>query len=330
MVTPPPGRHGPVAQLLIAWAPLSVILLAYAAAHWVAAPLAADGAGRNRLGFGLHVTGPAEPDRVVFGTVPSVWLQERLVDGSAHWYDAVAALVHATHVVAIPVVTAVVWFRLRDRFRAWLAADLAFTTIGIGVYVVYPAAPPWLASDRGVIGTVDRIASPGWEYLHLGVFGELTVSGQELSNPVAAMPSLHAGSALLVTLVLWPAAGRLWRAVLMAYVVLMAAALVYTGEHYVVRRRRLAHRRDGGRRRGVVRRVTPRASRRASRRRPAAGTGWTPGPRPDRTARRRPSAACGAEVAGPQGLWPHPDGPHPRRGPFLGGSRLRPTPTMDS
>lgn len=228
-------RHGPIAQLLIAWSPLSVILLAYAAAQWVSAPLQAAGHDTtNRLGFGLHVTGPAWADRVVFGAVPSVWLQAHLVDGSARWYDAMAALVYVTHFVAIPIVTGVAWFCLRDRFTAWLAAVCTFTVVGIAVYVAYPAAPPWLASDRGVIGTVDRVTTPGWDYLHLSWVGRLVVSGQEGSNPVAAMPSLHAGGAMLVALFLWPLAKALWRAALVGYVVVMALALVYTGEHYVV------------------------------------------------------------------------------------------------
>ena len=233
----PPSRHGPVAQLLIAWAPLSVILLAYAAAQWVNAPIEAGGyraGSSNRLGFGLHVDGPAAVDRSVFGAVPSVWLQERLVDGSAHWYDAAAALVYVTHFVAIPLATAVVWFCLRDRFTAWVTAVVAFTALGVGLYVVYPAAPPWLASDLGEIGAVNRISSPGWDYLHLDLVGRAIVSGQEGSNPVAAMPSLHAGGTLLVALFLWPFAVTIWRAALLGYVTLMAVALVYTGEHYVV------------------------------------------------------------------------------------------------
>ena len=233
---PTASRHGPVAQLLLAWAPLSVILLAYAAAAWISAPLEAGGyvSGTNRLGLGLHVTGPAVADQRVFGAVPSVWLQARLVDGSGHWYDAAAALVYVTHFLGIPLVTGVVWFRLRDRFASWVAAVLAFTTLGVGVYVAYPAAPPWLASDLGVIGPVNRIASPGWDYLHLDVVGRVVVAGQGASNPVAAMPSLHAGAALLLALFLWPPAGRLWRTALLGYVVLMAVTLVYTGEHYVV------------------------------------------------------------------------------------------------
>ena len=228
------SRHGPIAQLLISWSPLSVILLAYAVAGWISSPLdEGDGASTNRIGAGLHVLGPARADERVFGTVPTVWLQERLVDGTTHWWDAAAALVYVTHFVTIPVLTTVVWFWLRPRFVAWLVAVLTMSVVGITGYVVYPAAPPWLASERGDIGAVERISHIGWELVHLDVVGRLTELGQAGSNPVAAMPSLHAGAALLVALFVWPSVGALARAALVAYAVAMALTLVYTGEHYV-------------------------------------------------------------------------------------------------
>jgi membrane-associated phospholipid phosphatase len=228
-------RHGPIAQLLIAWSPLSAILVAYWVVQWISTPLGTgDAASTNRLGAGLHVLGPARADEQVFGAVPTVWLQERLVDGSLHWYDTAAALVYVTHFVTIPLLTAVVWFRLRDRFRDWLVAVLTFALVGIAGYVGYPAAPPWLASERGAVGEVDRISHLGWEQLHLGAVGRLVELGQQGSNPVAAMPSLHAGAALLVALFLWPSVAAPARAGLVAYAVAMAVTLVYTGEHYVV------------------------------------------------------------------------------------------------
>ena len=229
------SRHGPLAQLLISWSPLSVILVAYAAVGWISAPLAeGDGASTNRLGAGLHVLGPARADERVFGSVPTVWLQERLVDGAPHWYDAVAALVYVTHFVSIPLLTAVVWFCLRDRFAACLVAVLTLSVVGIAGYVAYPAAPPWLAAERGEIGAVDRISHIGWDLLHLDVVGRLTELGQSGSNPVAAMPSLHAGAALLVALFVWPSVGAPARAALATYAVAMAVTLVSTGKHYVV------------------------------------------------------------------------------------------------
>ena len=230
-----PSRHGPIAQLLIAWSPLSVILVAYWVARWVSAPLGTgEGADTNRLGFGLHIAGPARADEEVFGAIPSVWLQERLVDGSPHWYDGAAALVYVTHFISIPLVTGLVWFCLRDRFKEWVAAVLTLSLVGTVGYVLYPAAPPWLASDRDEIGTIARISSLGWDCWHLGAVGRLTDLGQAGSNPVAAMPSLHAGAALLVALFFWPSVNALGRVALLAYAVAMAVTLVYTGEHYVV------------------------------------------------------------------------------------------------
>lgn len=235
--TPTAGdsRHGPIAQLLIAWSPLSAILVAYWVAQWITAPLGlGDGADTNRLGSSLHVVGPARADEALLGTVPSVWLQSHLVDGSVHWYDVVAALVYITHFVTIPLITAVVWFRLRARFGEWLTAVMSMTLLGIAGYLAYPAAPPWLAAQRGDIGALDRISHIGWDGLGLDAIGRLVQLGQSGSNPVAAMPSLHAGAALLAALFLWPSVSRVSRVLLAAYALAMALTLVYTGEHYVV------------------------------------------------------------------------------------------------
>jgi membrane-associated phospholipid phosphatase len=65
-------------------------------------------------------------------------------------------------------------------------------------------------------------------------YGSLFEKGQTYANNVAAMPSLHAGYALLVTLYLWRLVPRWARPVLALYPAAMAFALVYSGEHYVV------------------------------------------------------------------------------------------------
>jgi membrane-associated phospholipid phosphatase len=58
--------------------------------------------------------------------------------------------------------------------------------------------------------------------------------GQGLSNPVAAMPSLHAAFALLITLFLWKSTRWWWRVPLAAYPLAMGFTLMYFGEHYAV------------------------------------------------------------------------------------------------
>ena len=156
------------------------------------------------------------------------------MDGSTHWYDAVAALVYVTHFVAIPVMTGLVWFRLRDRFLAWIVAVLAFTVVGVGGYVLYPAAPPWLASELGASARSHRISDLG-----LGVpppgrcsaTWSASVSRQQPGggHAVAARRQRAAGRAV-------PVGGRApaLRVLLLGYVAAMGLTLVYTGEHYVV------------------------------------------------------------------------------------------------
>lgn len=232
------GKPRPAwAQLLIALSPLSLILFSYQLAHWLNAPITAEPGGghmTNRLGFDLHIGGPPDADRAMFGTVPTVWLQQRLVDGTGHWYDIVAALVYVSHFAVLPIVTALVWFRFRERMRSWVAAVLVLTTLGVLLYVVYPAGPPWLGAQYQVIGPVDRIPTLGWQVLHLDVIGDLLDATVRSGNPVAAMPSLHAAIPALVLLFFWPVLGWWGRSTLLAYAVVMAGVLVYTGEHYVI------------------------------------------------------------------------------------------------
>lgn len=235
--TPIAGRaRAGVAQLLVAWLPLGFLLLAYAAAQLINLPIGDHlvPGRRNALGFGLHVGEPATLDRAVFGALPTAWLQQHLhPDGATHWYDAVLGVVYISHFVVIPVVTAFLWFRVRARFRPWIIGVLAMTVAGTVTYVVYPMAPPWLADRLGLIDGVQRISGIGWEYLHLGAVGKLLSGSQGASNPVAAMPSLHAAGAALVLLFCWPTAGIRRRVVLVGYALSMGFVLVYTGEHYV-------------------------------------------------------------------------------------------------
>lgn len=224
--------------MLALWLPLGVVLLGYAAAQLVNGTIGdrIQQGTPNALRFGLHLTEPAAADRWLFGgELPTAWLQHELYGPtSPHWYDAVAAVVYASHFVVIPAVAAVLWFRNRARFQDWIRCVLLMTGTGIVIYVVYPMAPPWLAAKVGVLQEVARIPGIGWQYLHLDAVDTLLGGGQAASNPVAAMPSLHAASAALVAVFWWRVAAWWGRALLALYTVSMGLSLVYTGEHYVV------------------------------------------------------------------------------------------------
>ncbi|MGY1826524.1 phosphatase PAP2 family protein [Blastococcus sp. SYSU DS0541] len=212
-----------VLRLLADWLPLVAVLLAYDATRGLA-----DG-----LGVPVHVREVADADRwLTGGVLPTVWLQEHV---QADWWKAVATLVYSSHFVLTPVVLAVLWLRDRARWAHCARLVVALSLAGLVTYVLYPAAPPWLAAKQGVIEPVARISSAGWEVLGLPRAGVLLDTSQGQVNLVAAVPSLHTAFAVLMCLVLLPLARRAWqRAALVAYAVLMPLVLVWSGEHYVV------------------------------------------------------------------------------------------------
>jgi hypothetical protein len=212
-----------VGRLLADWLPLAALLLAYDASRGFA-----DG-----LGMPVHVTEPAAVDRwLAGGVLPTVWLQEHW---QADWWSGLATLVYSSHFVVTPVLLGVLWARNRALWGRYARRVVALSAAGLLTYVLYPAAPPWLAARDGVIEPIHRLSGSGWEVLGLPRAGALLADGQGQVNQVAAVPSLHTAFAVLPALILIPLARRLWRrVVLIGYAVLMPLVLVWAGEHYVV------------------------------------------------------------------------------------------------
>jgi len=210
-------------RLLADWLPLVALLLAYDASRGFA-----DG-----FGAPVHVTEPAAVDRWLgFGSLPTVVLQEHW---DAGWWHAVATLVYASHFVVTPLVLGILWVRDRQRWVHYARLVVALSAAGLATYVLYPAAPPWLAAKDGVIEPVRRLSGTGWEVLGLPRAGALLADSQGQVNQVAAVPSLHTAFAVLTCLALLPVARRTWqRVLLLAYGPAMALVLVWAGEHYVV------------------------------------------------------------------------------------------------
>ena len=210
-------------RLVVDWFPLAAALLAYDRTRGLA-----DG-----LGFPVHVSEPAAVDRWLGGGVlPTVWLQQHL---TAEWWQAVAALVYGSHFVVTPLVLGIFWVRDRRRWSRYALLVVSLSAAGLVTYVLYPAAPPWLAAKEGAIEPVHRLSGGGWQVLGLPRAGALLTHGQGQVNQVAAVPSLHTAFAVLMCLILLPLARRTWlRAALVSYAVLMPLVLVWAGEHYVV------------------------------------------------------------------------------------------------
>ncbi|HLL67463.1 MAG TPA: phosphatase PAP2 family protein [Micromonosporaceae bacterium] len=207
------------------WLPLAAALVLYDISR-----------GRADDGTAPHVLPMLAVDRWLFGGhVPTFWLQERFYDpATVRWWDAAMSTVYFSHFIATPAIAVVLWLRDRAGWLQFIRRWLGLIAAGLATYFLFPAAPPWWAAREGLMPFVDRMSSRGWEAFGLHGAGNVLARAQDLANPVAAMPSLHAGFAMLVTGFLMTRVRPRWRLLLAAYPVAMGLTLVYSGEHWVI------------------------------------------------------------------------------------------------
>lgn len=170
-------------------------------------------------------------DERLFGTAPSVWLQQHFAHSAPAPYDYLAAVLYLVHFVAPLSFAFVLWMRSRQDFARFTSSFLVLSYAALATFVVFPAAPPWLASQQGYLPAVHEQVG-----VVLSVFPSHfnlpTVYQLFDPNQVAAIPSLHAAYPLLLLLFAWRFFGT--RALVLApYVVGVWVAVIYMGEHYV-------------------------------------------------------------------------------------------------
>jgi hypothetical protein len=211
-----------ILQLVTDWLPIVAVLWAYDLSRGAA----------DSLGIGVHHRPMADFDSSLFGEAPTVWLQQRLYDPSAvHWWDVAFTLVYTSYFIVPFVLAGWLWARDRLGFQRFTRRLVTLALAGLATYIAFPASPPWMASQMGLIGEVHRTTSRGWEVLGVGT-ASLFSKGQATSNLVAAVPSLHSAFTMLVALFLWGRVRRQLRPLLLLYPLAMGLTLVATGEHY--------------------------------------------------------------------------------------------------
>jgi membrane-associated phospholipid phosphatase len=216
------GRPHAVARLTIDFLPVVFFLFAYDLLRG-----AADG-----LFDHVFTLPQLRVDEWLFGgTAPTVSLQRWLwTSGHPQLWDYAALLVYLTYFIVPITVAALLWRYAHHAFRRYVSLWIGLSFAALLTYALYPATPPWLASRQGFLPHVSRIVP----YLSrdLGINLTRVMGSQQFVNKVAAVPSLHAATALLIALFFWSWTKR-WRWLLVLYPLAMAASLVYLGEHYV-------------------------------------------------------------------------------------------------
>ncbi len=212
-----------ILQLAVDWMPIVAVLIAYDFTRGAA----------DSFGIGAHVHPMIDVDRFVFfGQTPTEWLQPRLHHpGVIDPWDVGFTLVYTSYFLVPFVLGGILWARERPAFLAFMRRFVTLTLAGLATYILFPAAPPWMAAEMGLLEGVHRTTAEGWQVLGVGTAG-LFSEGQGSVNLVAAVPSLHAAVTALVAMFLWRRVRPALRPLLALYPLAMGLTLIATGEHY--------------------------------------------------------------------------------------------------
>ena len=213
-----------ILQLVVDWLPIVAVLWIYDITRGAA----------DSFGIGVHFHTMIDFDRFVFGgEAPTEWLQDRLYEpGVVNWWDVLFTFVYTSYFIVPFALAGYLWARDRRDFHRFVRRLVTLALAGLATYIAFPAAPPWMAGEMGLLNEVHRTTGKGWEVISLGT-ASLFSKGQASSNLVAAVPSLHTAFVTLVALFLWSRVRRRWlRPFLLLYPLLMGLTLMATGEHY--------------------------------------------------------------------------------------------------
>jgi membrane-associated phospholipid phosphatase len=168
-----------------------------------------------------------------FGETPTIWLQEHLFEpGVIHWYDYATTFVHWSYFFVPHIAAILIWRKSPALYNRYLLATMITLFVGLLVYFLSPAAPPWLTADAAPQTDIFRVMVSVGRSINSSLF-DRTYGVLGDPNPVAAMPSLH--EAITFMLFWFARHHSRWLATLaFLYALAMAFALVYTGEHYVL------------------------------------------------------------------------------------------------
>jgi len=150
------------------------------------------------------------------------WLQQEALRSQAvveflNWFYS------SVHLPAILLTLAWVYLCRHEVWLLFRNAFLAMNAIGLTIFALVPVAPPRLVPTSGMIDTKYLYADQGF---NTGVMAFVT-------NPYAAMPSLHMGYALFTAVALWVLCrGLAMRVLAVVYSVVVLASIVLTGNHY--------------------------------------------------------------------------------------------------
>lgn len=141
---------------------------------------------------------------------------------SSYWYSA-------AHYLVTPVVLLWIYLCHRAHYVTLRRALMVATVIALGLYLLLPTAPPRFVD--GFTDVLDLHSAQGW----WGADASAPRGLGQLTNELAAFPSLHAGWSLWVAIAIQEVTrSRLLRTLGWSHAVITAVVIVGTGNHWML------------------------------------------------------------------------------------------------
>jgi len=179
-----------------------------------------------------------------------LWALERQLfpaPGGVHWpewwstrftpaLDLLCGFAYAAYLYEVFLLALFFFVKKDSLFERVCWGFLVVNAIGVIIYVLYPAAPPWYVLQYGP-GPADLAAppSPAGTARFDALLGIRYFAGfySRSTNVFGAMPSLHAAYPFLMMLFVW-SRGWAWRIPSGLFALLVAFSAVYLTHHYVL------------------------------------------------------------------------------------------------
>jgi membrane-associated phospholipid phosphatase len=148
---------------------------------------------------------------------------QRAVEGSDVLIQATSITYWLSQFAVVGLALLYVYFKAHDRFAGFRNVLIVGNLIGLLGYVLLPTAPPRMFPEAGFTDTLAAHSTVN----HSSTFVAFA------SNPYAAMPSLHALDALIVSVVMATVVRRRWaKALWLAWAPWVWFAVMATGNHF--------------------------------------------------------------------------------------------------
>ena len=168
------------------------------------------------------------------GDIPTVVLQYAMASPLAtvfipNWYDYVLFFFYTSFFWFWLVVGFLLWFKAKKMFNQYMYGLVGFSLFDTVIYILFPTAPPWYASQVGLLPVLNRVM---WSYDFLSSKYVSLVSTYG-NNNFAAFPSHHAAWPFFASLFVVRLYGKKALPIFLVPLII-AFATWYGAEHYII------------------------------------------------------------------------------------------------